>query len=183
MASYENETPEKRLFKIVSFFEELITGSLNPLKRISDISHLFMEGGLSFRDKKDISVDLLEHTDRLERLLAMVYHVTRFVCGKTLLSNIDIHDINRILLLQIERLSEIASRNSCTIKYIPQSANPMMSRVSIRAIEHLVFLLIDNSVKYAKKGKQNIFVKSEQINKSIHITIKDEAPWNRTALL
>lgn len=175
MASYENETPEKRLFKIVSFFEELITGSLNPLKRISDISHLFTEGGLSFRDKKEISVDLLEHTDRLERLLAMVYHVTRFICGKTLLSNIDVHDINRILLLQIERLSEIAARKSCTIKYIPQSASPLMARVSIRAIEHLVFILIDNSVKYAKKGQQNIFVKSEQINKSIHITIKDEA--------
>jgi signal transduction histidine kinase/GAF domain-containing protein len=174
LASYENETPEKRLYKIVSFFEEVTAGSMNPISKIHDISRLFKEGGLSFRDKKDISADLLDHTERLERLVSMMYHMTRFICGKTLLTNIEVCDINRVLLLQLERLSEFASRKSCMIKYIPDSSGALMSRISIRALEHLIFILVDNSVKYCKKKNQKIFVKSEKTSQSVDITIKDE---------
>lgn len=139
-----------------------------PLTSISGFAELLKSGTVDKKNVVDFSTSIYDEAGRLIRLVNDIIKISKLDENSVPFDDSPV-DIAEIVKLTAERIQPIANKNDITIDYDDTKA---CVKGNYSIVEEMIFNLVDNAVKYNKKGgKVKISVENQE--KSVKISVSD----------
>ena len=139
-----------------------------PLTSISGFAELMKSGTVDNKDIVDFSTSIYDEAKRLISLVNDIIKISKLDENSVPFDDEPV-DISQIVRLTAERLKPVADKDNITIEY---SDNKAFVNGNYTIIEEMIFNLVDNAVKYNKKGGQ-VKISVEDTGKHIKIAVSD----------
>ncbi|MBU0898180.1 HAMP domain-containing histidine kinase [Patescibacteria group bacterium] len=143
-----------------------------PLTVIKGYISMMIEG--NFGELTDLEKESLEKVfqsnERLIRLVENLLNISRIESGRLQFNFVEV-DLGKIAISVIEELSSCAKKKALLLKYKQSIKKLPLVKVDEDKIRQVMMNLIDNSIKYTKKGK--IVVEIKLVKKQIHFCVTD----------
>jgi len=109
---------------------------------------------------------------RLNDLISDMLNVIRIEQGRVSFEPEDISP-SKIILEIIEELKSKAIQNDLKIKFIESEERNGKIRVNSNRLQQILYNLIDNAIKYTKKGEVTVILKEDHKKGKVYITVAD----------
>lgn len=139
-----------------------------PLTSISGFAELMKSGTVDNKDIVDFSTSIYDEAKRLISLVNDIIKISKLDENSVPFDDEPV-DIAQIVRLTAERLKPVADKDNITIEY---SDNKAFVNGNYTIIEEMIFNLVDNAVKYNKKGGQ-VKISVGDTGKRIKIAVSD----------
>lgn len=139
-----------------------------PLTSISGFAELMKSGAVDNKDIVDFSTSIYDEAKRLISLVNDIIKISKLDENSVPFDDEPV-DIAQIVRLTAERLKPVADKDNITIEY---SDNKAFVNGNYTIIEEMIFNLVDNAVKYNKKGGR-VKISVEDTGKHIKIAVSD----------
>ena len=139
-----------------------------PLTSISGFAELMKSGTVDNKDIVDFSTSIYDEAKRLISLVNDIIKISKLDENSVPFDDEPV-DIAQIVRLTAERLKPVADKDNITIEY---SDNKAFVNGNYTIIEEMIFNLVDNAVKYNKKGGK-VKISVEDTGKHIKISVSD----------
>ena len=139
-----------------------------PLTSISGFAELMKSGAVDNKDIVDFSTSIYDEAKRLISLVNDIIKISKLDENSVPFDDEPV-DITQIVRLTAERLKPVADKDNITIEY---NDNKAFINGNYTIVEEMIFNLVDNAVKYNKKGGK-VKISVEDTGKHIKISVSD----------
>ena len=139
-----------------------------PLTSISGFAELMKSGAVDNNDIVDFSTSIYDEAKRLISLVNDIIKISKLDENSVPFDDEPV-DITQIVRLTAERLKPVADKDNITIEY---NDNKAFINGNYTIVEEMIFNLVDNAVKYNKKGGK-VKISVEDTGKHIKISVSD----------
>lgn len=139
-----------------------------PLTSISGFAELMKSGAVDNKDIVDFSTSIYDEAKRLISLVNDIIKISKLDENSVPFDDEPV-DITQIVRLTAERLKPVADKDNITIEY---NDNKAFINGNYTIVEEMIFNLVDNAVKYNKKGGK-VKISVEDTGKHIKIAVSD----------
>lgn len=139
-----------------------------PLTSISGFAELMKSGAVDNKDIVDFSTSIYDEAKRLISLVNDIIKISKLDENSVPFDDEPV-DIAQIVRLTAERLKPVADKDNITIEY---NDNKAFINGNYTIVEEMIFNLVDNAVKYNKKGGK-VKISVEDTGKHIKISVSD----------
>ena len=139
-----------------------------PLTSISGFAELMKSGTVDNKDIVDFSTSIYDEAKRLISLVNDIIKISKLDENSVPFDDEPV-DIAQIVRLTAERLKPVADKDNITIEY---NDNKAFINGNYTIVEEMIFNLVDNAVKYNKKGGK-VKISVEDTGKHIKISVSD----------
>ena len=139
-----------------------------PLTSISGFAELMKSGTVDNKDIVDFSTSIYDEAKRLISLVNDIIKISKLDENSVPFDDEPV-DITQIVRLTAERLKPVADKDNITIEY---NDNKAFINGNYTIVEEMIFNLVDNAVKYNKKGGK-VKISVEDTGKHIKIAVSD----------
>lgn len=139
-----------------------------PLTSISGFAELMKSGTVDNKDIVDFSTSIYDEAKRLISLVNDIIKISKLDENSVPFDDEPV-DITQIVRLTAERLKPVADKDNITIEY---NDNKAFINGNYTIVEEMIFNLVDNAVKYNKKGGK-VKISVEDTGKHIKISVSD----------
>ena len=143
-----------------------------PLTVIKGYISMMLEenfGELTDLEKESLE-KVFQSNERLIRLVENLLNISRIESGRLQFNFAEV-DLKKIAVSVIEELSSYAKKKALLLKYKQSVKKLPLIKVDEDKIRQVIMNLVDNSIKYTKKGK--VVVEIKLVKKQIHFCVTD----------
>lgn len=163
----------EKLDKLKSEFISITSHQLRtPLSGLKGFLSMLLEGDFGELDqiKRDVIKDLLRSAERLVRTVNLFLDISRIEVGKLRVEKKKVSIENLITEVIQEFIPEIEKRG-LTIQFKKPEKSLGMIKMDRDKIKDAILNLVDNSIKYTKKGE--IIIKAGIKDKMLEVAVED----------
>jgi two-component system phosphate regulon sensor histidine kinase PhoR len=175
LAVFHDVTELRRLETVRTDFVANVSHELRtPVTAISTATETLLSGALaSPEDAAEFVAVIDRHAKRLRHLVEDLLDLSKIESKNLRLKLVDL-DVPAAMEHAAGLVSDQASRRNARIRVL-RGATPLRARADRRALEQVLFNLLDNAVKYAGEGA-SVTLSAEASEGSVVIAVKDTGP-------